>query len=306
MDDLDIPEFLRRQSDAWNDLPAPQPKPKPVPAPTPVAVVSTIEPTEFEVRKKIKTERRLGRMKTNLELSSIPAAFRRWDQRRSRWYDERIVIRQKLIAFANRHGITLENDDMDKLTIIPYNNDDAIERGRTQLKATAADFEVQAKLVKAANRAGLRKITRVDVVNPDGTVRESWTVDLENKLLQKVGAELTVPTTTPVTNEQETEEMAATPKKKAAAKKTAKKKAVSNARTKTASNGATRGPGVIATIVETIKRDRGASQDEIVAVLVKKFPDRTEDAMRGTVKIQANKNAKKKEKDDKRGLVYYG
>lgn len=201
---------------------------------------------------------------------------------------------------------------MEKFTILAYHQDQQITRGKTSLPATATDFEVQAKLQAAAKRAGLRKIDKLEVVNPDGTVSETWTVDFENKTLHKVGAELSIPATPPASAEpapaeQETTKMASTAKKKATAKKAAKKKSSANAR-KAAGNGSgkPRGVGVIATIVDTIKRDRGASQDEIVAVLTKKFPDRGEDQMRATVKIQANKNAKKKEKDEKRGLVYYG
>lgn len=68
---------------------------------------------------------------------------------------------------------------------------------------------------------------------------------------------------------------------------------------------ASKGPGVISTIIETISRDRGASKDEILEVLVKKFPERDADGMAKTVVIQANKNATSKERDEKRGLIYY-
>jgi hypothetical protein len=89
--------------------------------------------------------------------------------------------------------------------------------------------------------------------------------------------------------------------KKAKAKKTTAKK------TAPKTNGsADKGPGVIVTIIETISCDKGANADEIMAVLVKKFPDRDEAGMRKTVGIQANKNATSKNRDDeKRGLVYY-
>jgi hypothetical protein len=43
----------------------------------------------------------------------------------------------------------------------------------------------------------------------------------------------------------------------------------------------------------------------MLAVLVKAFPDREADGMRKTVLIQANKNCTSKERDEKRGLVYY-
>jgi hypothetical protein len=62
---------------------------------------------------------------------------------------------------------------------------------------------------------------------------------------------------------------------------------------------------VIATIVDTISREKGASIDELVGVLTKKFPDRDEAGMRATCRIQANRNATSKDKDEKRGLVYY-
>ena len=90
---------------------------------------------------------------------------------------------------------------------------------------------------------------------------------------------------------------------KKTAKKTAAKKPI--AKKATNGNGAAKGPGVIATIVETISRDRGASADEIVEILTGKFKDRDPDGMRKTVRIQAAKNATSKDRDEKRGLVYF-
>lgn len=66
-----------------------------------------------------------------------------------------------------------------------------------------------------------------------------------------------------------------------------------------------KGPGVIATIIETMSRDRGATADEMLAVLLKAFPDRKADGMRKTVLIQASKNCTSKEWDETRGLIYY-
>ncbi len=63
--------------------------------------------------------------------------------------------------------------------------------------------------------------------------------------------------------------------------------------------------GIIDTIKEVISRAAGATADEIVAILVKKFPDHKASGMRTTVKIQASRNATSKENDEKRGLVYY-
>jgi hypothetical protein len=44
---------------------------------------------------------------------------------------------------------------------------------------------------------------------------------------------------------------------------------------------------------------------EVLAVLVKKFPTHKAKSMESTCKIQMPRNAKSKEMDDKRGLVYY-
>jgi hypothetical protein len=83
--------------------------------------------------------------------------------------------------------------------------------------------------------------------------------------------------------------------------------AAKKAKTKksTAAKPATKGPGVITTIIDCISKDRGATADEMVAVLVKAFPDREADGMRKTVLIQANKNCTSKETDEKRGLIYF-
>ena len=65
-------------------------------------------------------------------------------------------------------------------------------------------------------------------------------------------------------------------------------------------------PGVIATIIEVISRETGASFVEIMGVLLDRFPSRTEATMTGTIRIQAPRNATFVEKDAKRGgKVYY-
>jgi hypothetical protein len=68
---------------------------------------------------------------------------------------------------------------------------------------------------------------------------------------------------------------------------------------------ATDRPGVIATIVENISKAKGATADETLEVLTKAFPDRDPDGMRKTVLIQSAKQCTSKEKDDKRGIVYF-
>jgi hypothetical protein len=87
--------------------------------------------------------------------------------------------------------------------------------------------------------------------------------------------------------------------KKAKAKKTSPKTVKAKG-----STGAAK-PGVIATIIETISREKGATADECLAILVTKFPDRKPESMIKTVRIQANKNCSSKERDEKRGIVYF-
>jgi hypothetical protein len=97
-------------------------------------------------------------------------------------------------------------------------------------------------------------------------------------------------------------------KKKAPAKKTSAKSAKKSTKRPVAvlkKEGSTKGPGVIATIVETISREKGATSEECLAVLVKAFPDRDPDGMVKTIRIQAAKNATSKDRDEKRGLVYF-
>jgi hypothetical protein len=67
----------------------------------------------------------------------------------------------------------------------------------------------------------------------------------------------------------------------------------------------TKPKGVIASIVEVISREKGGTIEEIVTVLSKRFPDRDETGMTNTARVQANANCTSKERDAKRGLVYY-
>jgi hypothetical protein len=93
---------------------------------------------------------------------------------------------------------------------------------------------------------------------------------------------------------------------KKSAKKTAAKKSTKKpvAVSKKAGVSA-KGPGVIATIVETISREKGASAAECLEVLKKAFPDRNPDGMIKTIRIQAARNATSKERVEERGLVYF-
>ena len=74
-----------------------------------------------------------------------------------------------------------------------------------------------------------------------------------------------------------------TPAKKTPAKKDEKK---TPAKKKAATPKKAKKPGVIATIFELVKTKGPITEDNIVKALVKKFPDRQEQSMRNTVKVQ--------------------
>lgn len=81
------------------------------------------------------------------------------------------------------------------------------------------------------------------------------------------------------------------------------KKTVVKKKTKTAGTGSGRGVGIIDAIKEHMSRKEGATTEEIMSFLKKKFPDREPNI--GTVRIQTNRNASSKDKVDGRGLVYF-
>jgi hypothetical protein len=298
-----IPTFLKipqaQRNATWAKTPIA--RPKLVELVQTAAFVPTVEP-EFaktiEEKKKAKTAKRITDLKTKLEWKSIPEQFRRWDPRRGKFVDERVDDKRRLEKAAEQLGVTLttENDEMAKLDIVPYTEGQTlpVTRAKTTVKVDAPEWELHAKIRQAGIRAG-KKLERVEVVDPEGLVTSTWLLDKESNLLTNGPVTIAMKSETSDATEQEKPTMA----KKARATKAPKKKSSNG-------SGKPKGPGVIATIIETMQRDRGASADEIVAVLVKKFPDRKAKSMLSTVKIQANRNAKKKDKDDKRGIVYYG
>jgi hypothetical protein len=88
---------------------------------------------------------------------------------------------------------------------------------------------------------------------------------------------------------------------------TAKKTAAKKAAVKKTAKGSTgvNKPGVIATIVDCISKERGSTVDETWAVLTRKFVDRDPDGMRKTELIQSNQQKTSKEAVDGRGTVFY-
>ena len=104
----------------------------------------------------------------------------------------------------------------------------------------------------------------------------------------------------PATTEKKVMATKSTAAKKPATKKAAAKKP---AAAKAAAKATPQRPGIIAEIKAVCSRKQGASIEEILAHLKGKFPER--DPRPTTARINANLYATRKEKDEKRGLVYY-
>lgn len=187
------------------------------------------------------------------------------------------------------------------------------EREATALRIAKLKAGLVRKAVKLSPRdlRGMRWDSRNNRLIPiDPQESRKMKYDTDKTTAAEATPEL-VSSTVAVTNEdtmaktttKKTAKSAKKPAKKAVAKKT-KKTAAKKSGAKPAATP--RGEGVIATIIKTIGRANGASADECLEVLVKAFPDRAPESMRKTVMIQANKNAKSKERSEKRGVVYYG
>jgi hypothetical protein len=64
-------------------------------------------------------------------------------------------------------------------------------------------------------------------------------------------------------------------------------------------------PGIIATLMEMMRRKEGASRAEMLAELIRLHPDRDPKGMGSTVNIQSNKLSTSIREDGKRGKVYH-
>lgn len=293
-DDLTIPDFLVRKK---GEVRAPS---KPYTPPEPNRETDARLERDRELRlkadelRRVKSTNRVRKLNTDKKVEAIPIEFRRWDTKHGKFIDERVVRSQRMIAAAERLGITLSKEDLHmsvgtRVVINPYLKGESqpATTGRQSISCLASDAEVHEKVRKAYIKAG-ENVERVEVVHPSGELKESWVLDTESKMLQKTGTNYKIP----ITKSKQERDMAS---KKPAKGKVAKAK----------KNGAA-GPGVIASIVEAMKRDRGVTVEEVVVILAKKFPDRKQKSMTATARIQLAKHAKKKDRDDKRGLVYYG
>lgn len=157
------------------------------------------------------------------------------------------------------------------------------KRAISSIKEGTDRKELANKIVAVALRSG-KRTTKIEITDSKGlNLLETWTVDGQNVTAENGDS-------FPLVAKQEEKEVVAKSESK---KSTTRKKL----------NG---GPGVIETIVKIISRDRGASIVECVDELKKVFPDRKVSSMTFTVKKQAYLNAKRRERDEKRGVVYYG
>jgi hypothetical protein len=224
----------------------------------------------------------------------------RWCPRRNRFvvdeYQTRTATSQE------------EEKNMKKWKITCYNAaNEVITRGSTSTPADTGQVELFAKMGAAYHRCAADTVNKVVVTDDDGEIIRTWEKGQNAEFPKPDPAAAPAPKRLADTAKEDNKKKpaAAKPAKgkgKATAKKAAAKPAAKSAGKK---DGPIKKVGVIDTIVSTMKSKNGASIEEIVAVLKKKFPDRDEKGMTSTARIQANKKCSHKEKDDVRGLLYF-
>lgn len=224
-------------------------------------------------RSKLRKQERLAEAETKRATRAALANGARWDTFRNRWITQEDLMPK---WFVTPYLPTGETDG------IPAPN----KRATSSINENADRAELAIKVVAVALRSG-KRTSKVEVCDSTGQLLSTWTVD---------GSDITEGSDRfPLVAQQQEPAVAKSKSKKS------KSNAKSVSRKKL--NG---GPGVIETIVKIISRDRGASIVECVEELKKVFPDRKVSSMTFTVKKQAYLNAKHKERDEKRGMVYYG
>ena len=91
-------------------------------------------------------------------------------------------------------------------------------------------------------------------------------------------------------------------------KKAAKPAKAAKAEKKEKAPKAPKGPGVIATIVEILKKGKPVSKEAILDVLAKRFPDRDKESMSKTINVQIPNRISKEQKikvlKNDKGLYY--
>jgi len=232
-----------------------------------------------------------------------------------------------LLTGEQRAAFWLANPHLGVIPTLSFKDDkrqveverEQFEREAAAIRITKLKAGLARKAVKLSSNdlRGMRWDARRNRLVPIDPTESRKMTDTEKTTADEATPEL-VSSTVAVTEEDTTmaktakntaKKTPAKPAKKAAKKAAAKpaKKAAKKAAKKSSDKPSVpRGEGVIATIIKTIGRANGASADEILEVLVKAFPDRQPESMRKTIMIQANKNAKSKERSEKRGVVYYG
>ena len=220
-----------------------------------------------------------------------------------------------LLTGEQRAAFWLANPHLGVIPTLSFKDDkrqveverEQFEREAAAIRITKLKAGLARKAVKLSSNdlRGMRWDARRNRLVPIDPTESRKMTDTEKTTADEATPEL-VSSTVAVTEEDTTMAKTAKNTAKKTPAKPAKKAAKKAAKKSSDKPSVPRGEGVIATIIKTIGRANGASADEILEVLVKAFPDRQPESMRKTIMIQANKNAKSKERSEKRGVVYYG
>lgn len=223
---------------------------------------------------------RFAALKAKKGSTKIDTRGMRWNSRSNKWEPE---------------PNSQDRNTMAKWIITPYDAEGApVQRGITSVADDAGEVQVFAKMGAAYHRCAAGSVKKITVTNEAGELLREW---------EEGGAVLPKPVPESKADDKTIKQAKAKGTKKA--EKAAKANGAGKVKAKVAAPKEGKAPGVIATIVATISRAQGASVDECLSVLTKTFPQREPKGMLSTVRIQANRNATTKDKDDKRGVVYY-
>lgn len=242
--------------------------------PRPLKPFKPAEQPMFEVMQEIPRARKIR--------EKFDPTGKRWDSLRNKWMPDPSYLPTQ----------TQGDTNMSKWKITCYNEDDQpISRGTSSIEEGLPQADILVKMGSVYHRQPAGSVKKILVTDAaDGLIRE-WTEEQSD-----------LPKPEDEAPEPKTKGKKAKVVKPAKPDKPAKEK---KAATGEKQKGLKR-PGVIAAVIEIIGAAKGCSVDEAGPLLLKRFPERLEESMKNTFKIQASKNCVRKVKDEKRGVVYYG
>lgn len=237
-----------------------------------------------------KRDIRLSNLRAKKQREKIDTTGMRWDARRCK--------------FVPDHSQPKEDQTM-KWNVACFDASGAlIQKGTTTIPASSSPEDVQDAIARMFHRCDAGSVQRIAVTAAEGQVISEWTAGIDADP-DKPAAKKPAPSL------DKTIKKAAAKGAKRGEKAAAKGKTATKGKTaakgkapKAAKSADGSGVGVIGSIIELARRSEGATIEEFVKALKKRFPDRDEKSMTGTVRTQVGRQKMTKTEDAKRGVVY--